>query len=116
METSKCLAILNLLITLPTLSPIWSAPTRRPSRTAEMMGARASSVAANSSLRLRVRSSAKQRVATGDEPFVGVVGMGELGQVALVEEAELQRSVVFDQGGDLGRPQAGQPPEVAHFA
>ena len=31
----------------------------------------------------------QQGIATGDEPFVGVVGMGELGQVALVEEAEL---------------------------
>ena len=58
----------------------------------------------------------QERIATSDQPFAGVVGMGELGQVALVEEAELEGSVVFDQGGDLGRPQAGQPPEVAHFA
>ena len=32
----------------------------------------------------------QEGVATGDEPFTGVVGMGELGQVTLVEEAELE--------------------------
>ena len=90
METSKCLAILNLLITLPTLSPILSAPTRRPSRTAEMMGARASSVAAKQfgcacACVLRPRAGLRQR----DQPFARVVGVGELGQVALVEEAQL---------------------------
>ena len=73
-------------------------------------------MAAKSSVRLRVALFGQQGIATGDEPFPGVVGVGELGQVALVEEAELQGPVVFDQGGDLGRPQAGQPPEVAHFA
>ena len=38
MATSKCLAIWYQLSTLPTLSPIWSAPPRRPSSTAEVIG------------------------------------------------------------------------------
>jgi hypothetical protein len=35
--------------------------------------------------------SSQQRVAAGDEPLAGVVRMADLGQVLLVEEAELQR-------------------------
>ena len=40
-------------------------------------------------------------VAAGDQPFAGVVGVGDLGQVLLVEQAHLQRPVVGGQRGDL---------------
>ena len=46
-------------------------------------------MAANSSLRFRLAFFGQQGIATGDQPFAGVVGVGELGQVALVEQAEL---------------------------
>ena len=41
----------------------------------------------------------QERVAAGDQPFSGVVGVGDLGQVGLVEQGQLQRPVV---GGELG--------------
>jgi hypothetical protein len=43
-------------------------------------------------------------VAAGDQAFPGVVGVGDLGQVGLVEQGHLQGSVVGGQGGDRGGP------------
>jgi hypothetical protein len=31
----------------------------------------------------------QEGITTGDQPFAGIVGVGELGQVTLVEEGEL---------------------------
>jgi hypothetical protein len=39
MLTWRCLAILNLLMTLPTFTPIWSAPVSRPAATEARIGA-----------------------------------------------------------------------------
>ena len=37
------------------------------------------------------------RVAAGDQPFAGVVGVGDLGEVLLVEQGQLQRPVLGGQ-------------------
>jgi hypothetical protein len=51
-------------------------------------------------------------VAAGDEPFAGVVGVGDLGEVLLVEQAHLQRAVVGGERGDGRGAQAGEPAEA----
>ena len=51
-------------------------------------------------------------VAAGDQPFAGVVGVGDLGQVLGVEQAHLQRPVVAGELGDRGCAQRGDPPEI----
>ena len=57
----------------------------------------------------------QQRVAAGDQPLAGVVGVGDLGQVLLVEQGQLQRPVRGGERGDRRRPQAGQPAQPAEF-
>jgi hypothetical protein len=52
-------------------------------------------------------------VAAGDQPLVRVVRVGDLGQVALIEQRQLQRPVVTGQRGDRRCPQAGQPAQPA---
>ena len=42
-------------------------------------------------------------VAAGDQAFGGVVGVGDLGEVGLVEQGHLQGPVIGGQGGDRGR-------------
>jgi hypothetical protein len=42
------------------------------------------------------------RVTAGDQAFPGVVRVGDLGEVGLVEQGHLQRSVVGGQGRDRG--------------
>jgi len=64
------------------------------------MAARAASVASSSSVRLRVRSAGQGGVAAGDQPFAGVVGVADLGQILGVEQAHLQRPVIGGQCGD----------------
>ena len=44
----------------------------------------------------------KGGVAAGDQAFGGVVRVGDLGQVGLVEQGHLQRPVVGGQGGYCG--------------
>ena len=51
-------------------------------------------------------------VAAGDQPFPGVVGVADLGQVLGVEQAHLQRAVGAGEFGDRGRAQRGDPPEI----
>jgi hypothetical protein len=67
-----------------------AAPDSRPSATAVRIGASRASVASSSSLRLRARSWARAGWRRGDEPFAGVVGVDDLGQVLLVEQRHLQ--------------------------
>ena len=52
-------------------------------------------------------------VAAADEPLAGVVGVGDLGEVLIIEQAHLQRPVVGGQGGDGRGAQRGQPAEPA---
>ena len=47
-------------------------------------------------------------IAADDEPLARVIGSGDLGEVALVEERELQRPALGERL-DLRRPQAGDP-------
>src|SRR5664279_3958688 len=88
----KCLAILWRPRTFPTRSPILSAPVGLPAWTAAWIGARAFSVAVSRSRRLRPRRSARAglRQATSRSP--GLVGVGDLGEVLLIEQAHLQRT------------------------
>ena len=51
-------------------------------------------------------------VAAGDQPFAGVVGVADLGQVLGVEQAHLQRPVVGGECGDCGCAQRGDPAEI----
>jgi hypothetical protein len=59
MVTSKCLAVLYLLIILPASTPIGPAPWSLPAATRAMSGASSFSVAASRSSRLRARSAAR---------------------------------------------------------
>jgi len=51
---------------------------------------------------LAVKASCQGGVATRDQALPGVVRVGDLGEVGLVEQAHLQRSVVGGQGGYCG--------------
>ena len=51
-------------------------------------------------------------VAAGDQPFAGVVGVADLGEVLGVEQRHLQWPVIGGQGGDLRGAQRGDPPEI----
>jgi len=94
--------------------PDLPAPPRRPAATAATILASAVSVASSSARRLRARSVARAglRHATRRSP---VVGVGDLGQVHLVEQAHLQRAVISGQGRDGGGTQRGDPAETRPF-
>ena len=49
-------------------------------------------------------------VAAGDQPLAGEVIGGDLGEVLLVEQAQLERAVVGHQLADGGGAQRGDPP------
>ena len=53
-------------------------------------------------------------VAAGDEALGGVVGVGDLGQVCLIEQGLLHRPV-GEKPGDRGRAQRGHPAEAAEL-
>src|SRR5262249_33346770 len=53
----------------------------------------------------------KRRVAAGDETLAGEVGRGDLGQIALVEQGRLQRSLVLGERGGLRSPETADPVE-----
>ncbi|MER9134479.1 hypothetical protein [Mesorhizobium sp. M0768] len=64
------------------------------------------------------------RVAAHHEALAGIVRALDLGQVAIIEQRQLQRPVLRRQGLDLGRPQsrrsspvrpAADPPGCAHL-
>ena len=110
MVTAKCLAVLYLLITLPTSTPMGPAPVSLPARTRAMRGARSFSVAASRSCALAGAVGGQDRVAAGDQPLAGEVIGGDLGEVLLIEEAELERAVVGHQLADGGGAQRGDPP------
>ena len=75
-------------------------------RRARRSGRAPLSVAASSSSRLRARSRGDERVAADDQPLARVVHAGDLGEVLLVKERELQLAVV-DELRDLRRFQRG---------
>jgi hypothetical protein len=53
----------------------------------------------------------QRRIAASDEPFAGKVGRGDLCQIALVEQGELQWPGVIGECGDLRCPEAADPVE-----
>lgn len=54
---------------------------------------------ASSSLRLARALCRQQRIATGDEALVRVVGVGELSQVSFVEERQMQSRSPVERSG-----------------
>ena len=56
------------------------------------------------------------RVAARDQAFPGVVGVADLGEVGLVEQGHLQRSVIGGQRRDRRGAQRGDPAEPAQLA
>ena len=92
-----------------------AAPDKVPRLTRSLMAANSFSVAASSWVRLRARWAANSGVAARDQPFAGVVGMGDLGQILLVEQAHLQWAVIGRECGDGGVAQRGDPPETLRF-
>ena len=52
----------------------------------------------------------QRRVTAGDQPLAGEIRAGDLGQVLLIEEAELERAVVGHQLADGRGAQRGDPP------
>jgi hypothetical protein len=70
----------------------------------------AASVAPSRSSRLRARCSANSGFFADDQPLAGKLGGGDLGQIAFVEQRELEGAGV-EQGADLRGAQRGDPVE-----
>jgi hypothetical protein len=81
---------------LPTGIPIFAGSVSRPAVTAAV-GASAAWVASSGAGRLRARSSGQHRVAARDQPFAGMIGVGELGQVGFIEQRRVSSN--SDSGG-----------------
>ncbi len=92
--------------------PILPAPARVPRATRSATPASSLSVAASSSEPFAGAFGRECGVAAGDQPFPGVVGVADLGQVLGVEQAHLQRPVVGGEFGDCGCTQRGDPSEI----
>ena len=54
----------------------------------------------------------QERVAAGDQAFAGVVGVGDLGEVLLVEQGRLQRPAGGGERLDRRGSEGGQPAQV----
>ena len=93
----------------PTATPMAAARRSRPRSTRTRIRSSPRSVDASSASRLRARQG---RVAAYDEALAGEVGTADLGEVALVEEAQLERALL-DQTADGGRPQGADPVDAA---
>jgi hypothetical protein len=74
-----------------------------------MTGASSFSVAASRSSRLG-RAGGQDRVAAGDQPLAGEVRGGDLGQVLLIEQGQLEGAIIGHQLLDGRGPQRGDPP------
>src|SRR5689334_4091344 len=96
MAILKCLASLWRFSMRPTARAILSWPLGPvPRATWSASLANAVAVACSRSSRLRARSLArpflgKKRVLAHDEPLAGKLGRGDLGQIAFVEQRELE--------------------------
>ena len=75
-----------------------------------MIGASSFSVAASRSCAGAGAVGGQHRVAAGDQPLAGEVLGGDLGQVLLVEQGQLERAVVGHQLADGRGAQRGDPP------
>ena len=99
---SKCLAILYLPITLPKALPMSAAPDNRAGLRPSFDGPQQFLGRGQQLCAFAGTLGGQQRVAARDQPFAGVVGMGDLGQILLVEQAHLQWAVIGGQCGDRG--------------
>ena len=102
MVQSKCLPTLYFPMTFPTATPIWPAPASRPAATRGDDRASSRLGGVQQLVAFAGAFGGQGGVAAGDQPFAGVVGVADLGQVVGVEQAHLQRSVVGGQCGDRG--------------
>ena len=106
----KCLAILNLLITLPTRSPMVSLP--RSGRLLALGGrGDGGQLGFGGGQQLVAFAGAlggQGRVAAAHQPLAGVVRVADLNQVVLIEQRQLQR-VGLDEGLDLRGAQRSDP-------
>jgi hypothetical protein len=57
----------------------------------------------------------ERRIAAGDQAFARVVGVGELEQVALVEQPQLQRVLAYE-AADLPALECGDPTRACRLA
>src|SRR5512143_769198 len=105
MVVTKCLSTLYFPLTLPIALPISAAPDRVPRSTRPVIRASSVAVAWSRSARLRARSAARAGLRQAMS-VVGVVGVGDLGQVlgVEVEQAHLQRPVITGEFGDRWCP------------
>ena len=91
---SKCLATLRLLMIFPACKPILSGSLIRPA--VDPGGDLAQVVLGGPQqvLALTGALASQDRVAAGDQPLAWVVRAGDLGQVLLVQQAELEGPVI----------------------
>ena len=68
-------------------------------------------MARNRSSRLAGALLGQERVLAHDKTLAGKLGSGDLGEIALVEQRELQGTGV-EQGADLWGPERGDPVEA----
>ena len=92
-STWKCLRTRQRFQTSPTASPIAALPRRVPCGDRCSISASARSVGGEQLLALAGALGGDERVAADDQALVRVVVGGDLGQVLLVEERELQVAV-----------------------
>ena len=91
MVTAKCLPVLYLVITLPTSTPISpgalqaAGPDPGDEGGEQLLGGGEEFLAGAGPV------GGQDRVAAGDQPLAGEVRRGDLGEVLLIEEAELKR-------------------------
>ena len=94
MSRMKCLATLRLLITFPAFSADLVRVLEPPGRDLGGDLAQVGLGGGQQVLALAGALGGQDRVAAGDQPLAGVVRAGDLGQVLLVEQRQLQRAVV----------------------
>ena len=114
MSMVKCLATLRRVRTLLARTAILSVPRSgaRARAQAAAILARSASVAASSDFALAGPLGFQERVLAGHQPLAGEVRGGDLGQVGLVEQGQLQVPAA-DQRLDLGGAQRGDPVQVS---
>jgi hypothetical protein len=101
MVSVKCLAILYLPTTAPTLRPILAIPrSGLPARrTLFWISATSRSVCGEQILTLAPARASKLGVAADDQALAGIVFSGDAGKIAVIEQRELEDPRI-DQGAD----------------
>ena len=110
----KCLAILNLLITLPTRSAILSLPAQRAPVAAGGCGdlVQLGGGGGQQLVAFAGPLGGQRGVAAAHQPLAGIVRGVDLEQVLLVKQRQLQR-IGLNEGLDLRGAQRGDPVQLA---